>query len=41
MQVAHLAFNGQRVERNGAGIKGAIGWTAGGGIGLGGLGALA
>ena len=26
----YLAFTGQRVEQNGAGVKGAIGWPAGG-----------
>ena len=30
MRVAHLAFTGQRIEQNGAGVKGAIGWPAGG-----------
>jgi len=30
MPVVYLAFNGQRIEQNGAGVKGAIGWPAGG-----------
>ena len=37
MQVVYLAFNGQRIEQNGAGVKGAIGWTAGAGSDLVGL----
>jgi len=30
MPVAHLAFTGKRIEQNRAGVKGAIGWAAGG-----------
>ena len=30
MPVVYLAFTGQRVDQNGTGVKGAIGWNAGG-----------